>query len=626
MKKLKISAACSYRKMVACLVSLSLSEAALAGCDIFNPVSGQTVTCSVAAPNPSAMGATAVVGSDNVTVNIDTGTILNLNDQNGVLVYSDSAVFQRGTLNITNDSFDGISARLAGNSLHNLGTITTQGFQSEGIYLSGTASQAINESGGQIITSGENSSGIISFGSSPATVGNNTLLNAGSISTSGTLSSGIYAQGSGNQLTNTGSITTSGTNASGLQANGSDNSISNSGTVVTQGLGANAINNDGGATLGSVTNSGSLSTRGDFANGVYFGGSADFTNTATGTITSTSARGVLATGGGTLTNNGMINAGRDGIDSPAGAVTIINTGSITSGNERAVYVESNDNSTLINSGDLTGNGVAVQFSGGNDVFIWQNSGTLSGSADMGAGDDSVTLRRLTDVNLAAMPLLQGGAGQDQLTLENSQLSDPSRFIDWESVLLQSASQLSMTRPLVLGDATTQTGTLSIDSTSVLLAGGQSAADIAGFGGANDVTVTNAGTLDLTDSAGSTHDRLTIHGNYVGDNGVLKLQTVLNGDDSASDRLVISGGQASGSTQIQVTNVGGTGVATAGSGIMLVEATNGATTTASAFTLAGGSVSAGAYDYLLFRGSSDDAQSWYLRNSLIVVTPPVPPPR
>nr|WP_274388814.1 autotransporter outer membrane beta-barrel domain-containing protein [Rahnella rivi] len=184
----------------------------------------------------------------------------------------------------------------------------------------------------------------------------------------------------------------------------------------------------------------------------------------------------------------------------------------------------------------------------------------------------------------------------------------------------------MTRPLVLGDATTQTGTLSIDSTSVLLAGGQSAADIAGFGGANDVTVTNAGTLDLTDSAGSTHDRLTIHGNYVGDNGVLKLQTVLNGDDSASDRLVISGGQASGSTQIQVTNVGGTGVATAGSGIMLVEATNGATTTASAFTLAGGSVSAGAYDYLLFRGSSDDAQSWYLRNSLIVVTPPVPPPR
>lgn len=619
------------RSVLATLVGLILSGGAFAACDNLQPDSNETVTCDTTPPNPSTSGVAAVSGSDNVTVNFNAGTLLNLSGQNGVLLYSNSTAIQRGTINLTGDTFDGLSARLAGNTLQNVGTINTNGLQSEGLYSSGTDSQLSNAQDAQITTRGDSSSGIASFSNSPAGLSNNYLTNLGTVTTYGLASPGIYAQGSNNQLLNSGDITTYGDDASGIEGNGDNNVIVNSGTITTQGRAGNAINSGGGTALGSVTNSGKILTSGLFANGVYFGNTATFTNTAGGTITSAAARGVLATAGGTLTNNGLIHAGRDGIDSYYGVAQVTNTGTIISDNERAVHFDSVDNATLINSGDLTGNGVAVQFSGGEDHFIWQNSGTVTGSVEMDEGNDQATLQNLSDSNLAATTEISGGLGNDQLLLSAAHLSDPARFIDWESLLLRNGSQLTLNTPLVVGDAQTQTGSVSIDATSSLLAGGQSTASIAGYAGNNDVTVTNAGAIDLTDNGGSTTDRLTINGNYVGNNGVLKLQTVLNGDDSASDRLVISGGQASGTTQIQVTNVGGTGVATQNAGIMLVEATHGATTTAGAFTLAGGSVSAGAYEYLLFRGSSADAQSWYLRNSLIVPpvtqpeTPPVIPP-
>lgn len=49
----------------------------------------------------------------------------------------------------------------------------------------------------------------------------------------------------------------------------------------------------------------------------------------------------------------------------------------------------------------------------------------------------------------------------------------------------------------------------------------------------------------------------------------------------------------------------------------MQAVNGATTGASAFTLSGGSVSAGAYTYFLARGgaSSGTGNNWYPRNTI-----------
>ena len=65
--------------------------------------------------------------------------------------------------------------------------------------------------------------------------------------------------------------------------------------------------------------------------------------------------------------------------------------------------------------------------------------------------------------------------------------------------------------------------------------------------------------------------------------------------------------------------------TTGSGILVVNAINGATTVPGAFALEG-EARAGAFDYDLFRGGvSGSANSWFLRSDFIVPPGPEPEP-
>ncbi|VVD71480.1 Adhesin BmaC autotransporter [Pandoraea aquatica] len=145
------------------------------------------------------------------------------------------------------------------------------------------------------------------------------------------------------------------------------------------------------------------------------------------------------------------------------------------------------------------------------------------------------------------------------------------------------------------------------------------------------TVTNAGLLQLAGSAvGNT---FTVAGNYVGQNARATLNTQLGADNSPTDKIVVNGGSASGSTALRIVNAGGTGAQTLGDGIQVVQATNGATTSTGAFS--GGNASAGAYTYYLYRGgvSAGTQNNWYLRSTTpdtggtlppLVVDPVVPP--
>ena len=158
------------------------------------------------------------------------------------------------------------------------------------------------------------------------------------------------------------------------------------------------------------------------------------------------------------------------------------------------------------------------------------------------------------------------------------------------------------------------------------------------------TVTNAGTVapGLGLPAGQ-FGTLTVKG-YVGSGGTLALNTFLGADNSPTDKLIINGGgtatTATGSTIVLITNVGGPGAQTVANGIPVVRAINGATTTATAFTL-GGEVRAGFFDYRLFRGGLGGsnpaavvggADDWFLRSTFpfvpigpsLPIMPPVPP--
>jgi len=138
-------------------------------------------------------------------------------------------------------------------------------------------------------------------------------------------------------------------------------------------------------------------------------------------------------------------------------------------------------------------------------------------------------------------------------------------------------------------------------------------------------VNNAGTVSFTPPVAGAFKTLTTR-NYVGNGGVLGVNTFLGADGSASDRLVIDGGTASGTSGIRVTNAGGQGTLTTQNGILIVDVANGGTTSASSFTQSGRAV-AGVYEYRLFRGAADGSNpnAWYLRSERDVPpTPPVPP--
>jgi outer membrane autotransporter protein len=117
---------------------------------------------------------------------------------------------------------------------------------------------------------------------------------------------------------------------------------------------------------------------------------------------------------------------------------------------------------------------------------------------------------------------------------------------------------------------------------------------------------------------------------MGSGGTLHLNTYLFTDPSPSDKLVIDGGPtpagtrpiaidgpatATGTTLLHITNANGPGALTTGNGIQVVQAINGGTTSANAFTL-DGVLRPGAFNYNLFRGgiNGSDPNSWFLRSN------------
>lgn len=140
------------------------------------------------------------------------------------------------------------------------------------------------------------------------------------------------------------------------------------------------------------------------------------------------------------------------------------------------------------------------------------------------------------------------------------------------------------------------------------------------------STTNAGTIapgqtpSGVQGVASSIGTLTIAGDYISNNGFLALDTVLGGDNSATDRLVVSG-DTSGQTTVRLTNIGGAGAPTV-EGIEVVSvggASNGQFLLTGDYMFQGApAVVAGAYAYQLYKGavSAPANGNWYLRSALI----------
>ncbi|EDK9521334.1 fibronectin-binding autotransporter adhesin ShdA [Salmonella enterica] len=186
-----------------------------------------------------------------------------------------------------------------------------------------------------------------------------------------------------------------------------------------------------------------------------------------------------------------------------------------------------------------------------------------------------------------------------------------------------------------GDTNVQEGTLWLSGDGTIgEMGSQQAVNVASgatFGGSNGTTVNgkvtnegmlvfgdsdetgaiftlngdliNMGTMTSGSSASTPGNTLYVDGNYTGNGGSLYLNTVLGDDDSATDKLVITG-DASGTTELYINDIGDGAQTT--NGIEVVDV--GGVSTSDAFVLKN-EVNASLYTYRLYWNESDN--DWYL---------------
>ncbi|EBX6649286.1 autotransporter outer membrane beta-barrel domain-containing protein [Salmonella enterica subsp. enterica serovar Stanley] len=214
--------------------------------------------------------------------------------------------------------------------------------------------------------------------------------------------------------------------------------------------------------------------------------------------------------------------------------------------------------------------------------------------------------------------------------------DPGSRWDGKSLTKLGAGKLTLSGAnTYTGDTNVQEGTLWLAGDGTIgEVGSQQAVNVASdatFGGSNGTTVngkvTNEGTLVFGDSeetgaiftlngdlinmgtmtSGSSSstpgNTLYVDGDYTGNGGSLYLNTVLGDDDSATDKLVITG-DASGTTDLYINGIGDGAQTT--NGIEVVDV--GGVSTSDAFELKN-EVNAGLYTYRLYWNESDN--DWYL---------------
>lgn len=363
------------------------------------------------------------------------------------------------------------------------------------------------------------------------------------------------------------------------------------------------------------------------------GGVGDTTITTTGTVTATESDGIWAVAGQNKYG------GADGAKGTL-AVSVNNVTAVGNGVYASNAGEGDANVTA--TGTVSGGqyGIATTTQAGSSTIKVNNVTGTSGSAITAAAIGG-------DIKITTAGLVQGGQSAITMSVDQGKtataiLNGTTRNLSGVSTALaissgpQGSADITnnglLTGVVHLGggpNTLTNTETWNTAGGTNAFGGNPASAVnnkglvVAGAAGASGPvtttfqglgTFTNSGTLAMGN--GVVGDQTVIYGEYRGNGGTVTLDTVLGSDGSPSDMLVINGGKATGTTQLDINNVGGTGALTQANGIKLVDAINGATTDAGAFSLAH-AVSVGAYDYGLYRSGlapTEADQNWYLRST------------
>ncbi|WP_211467027.1 autotransporter family protein [Collimonas silvisoli] len=536
--------------------------------------SGQSTICDASAANPwtTPVGRGNLATEDSRTVTVGTGSRIAVGDANAISLRDNASI-----------------------TVRNGATVSANGVRNPGLYKSGANTIEFRNNGTLTVAQG------------------------GQVLATGTEVSAeaVNPQGSGNLIINNGTIKADHAVAIWFQNASGLNTIVNNETGIIQAPG-NVIGASGNGAV-------DFTNRGRIVGNLVFSGGNDILRLYTGSVIT----GKFDGGGG---NNTLFLSGTGSASLPG---NITNFSSLIK----------NDSGTWTLTTPITGVTIAevqqgtLALAANNSAYTGKmtvdaagtlqlgNGGTIGSIAGDVANNGALVFNRSDNVTFAGVisgtgSVTQAGAGMTVLNADNP----------------YTGGTIVAAGILAVGDASHANAALSGGGNTTVSSG----AVLGGYGGVTG-SVTNNGTVAVANAlspfAGSGNgaftingtlvntglvqiggqgvgNRLNVAGNYVGRNGSIALNTYLAGDGAASDRLVINGGAASGASSLRITNIGGPGAAIVADGIEVVQAVNGATTTASAFTLAG-PLKAGAYSYYLAKGgvTSGTSENWYLRNTL-----------
>ena len=411
--------------------------------------------------------------------------------------------------------------------------------------------------------------------------------------------------------------------------------INTAGTVIADGPGINgtgisAYNDETANAINITQTTGSISSIKGKETGIIATnlGKGDTKITTGGDVTGTSGAGIQATninwadsgekrGIAVNQTGGSITGGTDGIsvmNTTGGAVSVETSGKVAGGTGAGISTNglpASNSSIILNKGaDVSAtSGIAIEDGDSNSLVTINSGAKVTGNINLGHGSDILTINNGADIT--GLTMLDGGNdiddgkdnSNDQLYL-NTNLRGSSTsnsagdvgIVNWENIHLGQSAKLTLT-----GDLNTQN--LNIGSGAEVqldkIDNSSGKKEIAISGNVN-----NAGNINLVN--GNVGDRLTIQGDYHGEKGS-KLLLEVTPEQNNADKLHI-GGNASGETAIDLTEVSGLGASTAGTNGVEIVSVDG-TAEGDIFTLLRDHVDAGAYEYRLQK-SEDNKWNLY----------------
>ncbi|AWY44130.1 autotransporter outer membrane beta-barrel domain-containing protein [Pseudomonas putida] len=613
---------------------------------------GVNATGNVTATNNTLTGGNGGfinAGTGGVTVNGTLTANNNLGATSGGAIFTTGAVLVTGNVSLDNNVaasvFNGqgnggaIAATTAASNVslattsgnvsitNNRGSWSGGGIISNGSVVLGNSSSVVTITGNRAGFNPDGSLfvGSVAFGGGVRVFGTTTL-NGTAITLSDNTASanggGIY---SNNAVTINGNLTADGNTS---LANGTGGAINAQagGVTVNGNLSANrnvaGIGGGINAVAGDVTVNGAVTMDSNVAGS----GAGGAINAAGGNVNLAPAGGTVSFTNNTAASNGGAISATGTVTLDAGSATVF-SGNSAGGKGGAIWGGS-DVTLNATGGDISFSGNSHVDPQANAIYLNNSGGASTTTFNAGAGR-TITFFDPVQSNAANGLVTVLKTGDGLLSFDASRYS--AEVDRWSQVYGDTqvqAGTFEVANQAIYGArATDVSGTAP--SSFVLGSGTTLAGGVAGTVRADQFTLGSNSTLDIAGRQPVTRATFTIDSASATFNPGSRILFNTRLNDAVvqdTDVLVLNHAATSGTASLQVTNVGGLGAVTVGNGIKVVDAINGASTSAGTFTLAGPAY-AGPFEYTLHRSSVDGSndQAWYLRSTIDPVPPDPSPP-